>query len=389
MRIVRAEVLEYVRQLDGRSWNPVSRWTERRAPIVVVETDDGLRGQGEAWSRQEEIGRVLDALARSLRSSVVGRSFDDADAIASLGISDAADAADAADGVDAAGGVDWPQSAAASAIDIALWDALARTRRCPLWKMLGSPSGPVRVYASGGLYRDGCNARDLAREIARYRDEGFRDVKIKVGGSTLAADVERIAAARSAMASEGVLWVDAVNRLHSGNALDCAIAYREAGAGAIQAPVAFDDDATMARIGRDALPVIAGESAFGIDTFERLLDGARVALLQLNVGLCGGFTGATRIARIAASRGVPVTVQAHGTAVLLDASLQWGAANHAQSVEFHRFHDHLQDAAWMASHPVHSGAIALPDSAGGNAIVGGDVACADPLSSVHSIHSID
>ena len=70
MRIVRAEVLEYVRKLDGRSWNPVSRWTERRAPLLILETDEGVRGCGEAWSKQDEIGVVLAALARSLRTRI-------------------------------------------------------------------------------------------------------------------------------------------------------------------------------------------------------------------------------------------------------------------------------------------------------------------------------
>ena len=348
MRIVRAEVLEYVRKLDGRSWNPVSRWTERRAPLLILETDEGVRGCGEAWSKQDEIGVVLAALARSLRTSVVGRSFPDGEAIRALR--------------DTMPYEDWVGAAVLSAIDMALWDLLARSRQQPLWQALAGTAdigNAVDVYASGGLYRDGDNTDDLASEVARYRGEGFRNVKIKVGGMSLEDDVARIGAARDAIGSDGVLWVDAVNQLHAGNAIGFAQAWRLAGADAIQAPVAFEDHPAMARIGRAGIPVIAGEAAYAEQAFLGLLDAAHVALLQVNLGLCGGFTGASRIAALAASRGTPVTVQAHGTAVLLDASLHWGAASGVHSVEFHRFHDHLRAMFASTLGDIPAGAVEL------------------------------
>ena len=267
-------------------------------------------------------------LAESLRAHVVGQSFVDGDAIAALRA--------------AVPHEDWVGSVALSAIDMALWDLLARSRQMPLWQALDGTSGIVDVYASGGLYRDGADDNDLAREVARYRSEGFRDVKIKVGGMPPDDDVARIAAARAAIERDGALWVDAVNHFNADNAIEHAHAFRNAGADAIQAPVAFDDHATMSRIGRECLPVIAGEAGFCVGALERLLDEAKVAFLQVNLGLCGGFSGADQIAALAASRGTPVTVQAHGTAVLLEASLHWGAARNVHSVEFHRFHDHLQ-----------------------------------------------
>jgi len=362
VRIVRAEVLEYVRKLDGRSWNPVSRWTERRAPLLILETDEGVRGCGEAWSKQDEIGVVLAALARSLRTSVVGRSFPDGEAIGALR--------------DTMPYEDWVGAAVLSAIDMALWDLLARSRQRPLWQALAGTAdigNAVDVYASGGLYRDGDNTVDLASEVARYRGEGFRNVKIKVGGMSLEDDVARISAARDATGSDGVLWVDAVNQLHVGNAIGFAQAWRLAGADAIQAPVAFEDHPAMARIGRAGIPVIAGEAAYAEQAFLGLLDAAHVALLQVNLGLCGGFTGASRIAALAASRGTPVTVQAHGTAVLLDASLHWGAARGVHSVEFHRFHDHLRAMFASTLGDIRAGAVELSSSTATHPIRPGEV----------------
>ena len=327
----------------------MSRWTERRAPLLVLESDEGLRVHAEAWSRQDQIDHVFDALAEGVES-ILGRSFDTGEAIVALH--------------DALPCNEWPASAAASAIDMALWGLLARTQRRPLHAMLGASTNAVRVYASGGLYRDGDAdvAEALASEMRRYRTRGFRDVKIKVGGLPLPEDIRRIEAARAAMADDGALWVDAVNQLNAANAVRYAEAYRDAGASAIQAPVDFDDYPTMALIGRSTLPVIGGEAAFSPQLFERLLDDARVAYLQVNLGLCGGFTGADRITALAVARDIPVTVQAHGTTVLLLASLAWGAARKVHSVEFHGFHDHLRESL-MADVTVSAGITMLDERA--------------------------
>ncbi len=351
MNIIAAEVLEYVRKLDGRSWNPVSRWMERRAPLVLLHAGSGLTGIGEAWCRQEEIGRVLEALATLIERRVVGRRFGDEEAIRAL-------AAERS-------GESWATSAAASGVDIALWDLLAKSRGEPLWNTLGGATGRVRVYASGGLYRDGAAAADLAAEVRRYLSEGFRDVKIKVGALPVDVDAERVAAARAAMDVDGELWVDAVNQLRPDTAPRAAAAYAGAGASAIQAPVAFDDFETMAKLNSGSIPVIAGESEFSSSAFAKLLEAHAVGYLQFNPGLCGGFSGAVPIAAAAAARSVRVTPQVHATAVLQSVALHCGAAiAGTHSVEYHRFHDHLRFLLPAALCAVDAGVVDLADRPG-------------------------
>jgi len=176
-----------------------------------------------------------------VESSVVGRTFIGEGAIDAL----AARRSDA----------NWTTAAAASAVDIALWDLLARSRGEPVWRTLGGRSDRVRVYASGGLYRDGDGLDELRAEIAGHLRAGFRDVKIKVGGQPLVLDIERIRVARAAIGAYAALWVDAVNQLSAADAIAHAGAYRDAGATALQAPVPFEDIATMAALTRDVLPV--------------------------------------------------------------------------------------------------------------------------------------
>jgi L-alanine-DL-glutamate epimerase-like enolase superfamily enzyme len=360
MKIVGATVLEYARRLDGRSWNPASRWIERRAPLLLLHADTGASGIGEAWSRQDAIGDVLDTLSRRIGPAIIGRRIDRCDDIRQL----RDDIRRHVDG-DAGRDLGWPLAAAVSALDIALWDLVAKAQQQPLWQALGGRSNRVSVYASGGLYRDGAGRDDLIAETEAHLAAGFRSIKIKVGGVPVEDDIERVRAVRDLLREDGALWVDAVNQLPARDALAAAIALRHAGATAIQAPVPFSDLTTMAQINADALPVIAGEAEHRLDAFTAMLDAGAVSIVQCNLGLCGGFSGAQAISEIAVSRGIDVTPQCHATAVLQAASLHCGAAlPRVHSVEYHRFHDHLQHAMPRAMRRVVDDSVELSDEPG-------------------------
>jgi L-alanine-DL-glutamate epimerase-like enolase superfamily enzyme len=384
MKIAGVTVLEYSRQLDGRSWNPLIRWTERRAPLVLIEADNGVVGAGEAWCRQAAIGLILTHLADVVAPQLLG-----------LELADPATIFRIAGRVRSAMTVPrepWIAAAAASAIDMALWDLLARFRAQPLWRILGGESNRVHVYASGGLYRDGDGVTELAAEMRSYIELGFRAVKMKVGALPLASDLERVRAVRAGVGADIELWVDAVNQLNCNTAIPWATALAEAGAAAIQAPVPFSDVVTMARINRDCLPVVGGEAEFEIAGFENLMAADAVTLLQPCLGLCGGFSGALQIASRARARFIDTTLQTFGTAVMQAASLHWGAATAGvHSVEYHRFHDHLAPLLDPCLRTVTDGRITLGEEPGlgvnialpGSQSDGGEIRCHRRLSLHH------
>ena len=353
MKIVGVKVLEFRRRLDGRSWNPTFRWHERRAPLLVIETDAGLTGVGEAWSPQPRIALVLDELADRCAPMLLGR-----DPLAHASIVTELEAR-------AASPEPWVAAAAASAIDIALWDLVAQAAGQPLWRALGGRSGRAGVYASGGLYRDGTTSSDLAREFEAYVDLGFTAVKMKLGALPPEGDLDRVSSVRRAIGDDAVLWVDAVNQLTRGTAPAWCRSLARAGVAAIQAPLPFDDIAGMADINASLLPVIATEAEHREETFRALLDAAAVTYLQYCLGLCGGFTGAMRIDDRAAMHRVKSSPQCFSTAVLHAASLHFGAAReNVVTVEFHRFHDHLAAALPAAMKRVNSGFVHLDDAPG-------------------------
>ena len=107
---------------------------------------------------------------------------------------------------------------ALGALDMAFWDLVAKVEGKPLFEIINerfSPEAPlssVPVYAAGGYYYSGTPLARLKDEIRSYLEQGFIDVKIKIGGASLAEDIERIEAVLEVIDDAGTLAVDANGR---------------------------------------------------------------------------------------------------------------------------------------------------------------------------------
>ena len=73
---------------------------------------------------------------------------------------------------------------ALAAIDMALWDSLARTQRVSLAHLLGGVPKPTQAYGAIG-YDGPAESAKMAEAWAR---RGFRGVKAKIGYPTVAED---------------------------------------------------------------------------------------------------------------------------------------------------------------------------------------------------------
>jgi len=122
------------------------------------------------------------------------------------------------------------RSVAMGTIDMAVWDAVAKIARMPLFRLLAERYGEGRadprvfVYAAGGYYYPGKGDEALVNEMKSYVDRGFNVVKMKIGGASLAEDLRRIEAVLAALKNGERLCVDANGRFD----LDTAVAYAEA-----------------------------------------------------------------------------------------------------------------------------------------------------------------
>ena len=177
--------------------NTLHAWNEKHAVLAFIETEDGVVGIGEAWCDGGAPETVASLIARDLKSLLIGRPVWAIEQFHARALH--------TNVMSAKGGILY---AAMSAIDIALWDALARTMDQPLYRVLGGFSDSVPVYGSSGMYRDGYGPDALARDMAEAIDRGCAGVKIKGGGAPASEDVARVAAVRTAIGPAARLMVD-------------------------------------------------------------------------------------------------------------------------------------------------------------------------------------
>lgn len=93
---------------------------------------------------------------------------------------------------------------AISAVDIALWDAVGKTVKLPLYKLLGGGREKVPCCSSGGYYREGDPIDNVVAEMSKNVKRGFKAVKMKVGRLHWKKDLERVRAAREAIGDDVV-----------------------------------------------------------------------------------------------------------------------------------------------------------------------------------------
>ena len=83
------------------------------------------------------------------------------------------------------------RSVAVGAIDMALWDVVAKIAEKPLYQVLAErfnhnqADRDVFVYAAGGYYYPEKDKAALCAEMKTYLDMGYNTVKIKIGGVSL------------------------------------------------------------------------------------------------------------------------------------------------------------------------------------------------------------
>jgi len=107
------------------------------------------------------------------------------------------------------------RSVAVGTIEVAVWDAVAKIAGKPLHAVLaeryngGRVLDRVECYVGGGWYEPGKGVRELQEEIRAKLGEGYRVMKIKVGGAPIPEDVKRVEAALEVVGSSDRLAVDA------------------------------------------------------------------------------------------------------------------------------------------------------------------------------------
>lgn len=230
-------------------------------------------------------------------------------------------------------------AAALSAVDIALWDLRAQAKGVPLADLVGRQRPSVPVYGSGGFTT--LDGDDLAAQLTGWvRELGVDAVKMKIGeswGTAVGRDLARVATARDAVGPDVALFVDANGGYDREQALGVGHALLERDVRWFEEPVSSDDVEGLRLIRTElACDVTAGEYTWRLQDAARLLDGAAVDCLQLDVTRCGGITGWIQAAALAHWRGVELS-----THCAPQVSVHVGCATEGvRHLEW--FHDHVR-----------------------------------------------
>jgi len=190
-------------------------------------------------------------------------------------------------------------SLALAAVDTALWDLRCWAAGLPLWRAAGGAQSSVPVYTTEGGWLH-LSPAALVQEALAAREQGFKGAKVKVGKPTLAEDLARLSAVRSAVGDGFEIMVDANQCFTLSEALRRAPAYAALGIGWFEEPLPADDLAGHARLAAQAaLPVAVGESLYSPGQFGDYLRASACHIVQVDVARVGGITPWLKVAHMA------------------------------------------------------------------------------------------
>jgi L-alanine-DL-glutamate epimerase-like enolase superfamily enzyme len=265
---------------------------EQELVHVLVADEEGATGLGETHGHADAVAALLVELGPALLG------------LAATPTAVAAVAGAGPYGSRRPGGPVSVESRAASALDVALHDLVARRRGVGLAELLGGRArDAVSAYTT-------CTGRDHERSLADpdglaadVAAAGFGLMKIwpfaPGGDHAAAAD-----AVRRAVAGPLAVAVDLVGRFDDDEALAIARLLDPLGLAWIEDPLPDGAGAALAALAAAlATPVCTGERLAGADAFARLLDEAAPAIVHVDVAWCGGPGVAVEVAALAQARG--------------------------------------------------------------------------------------
>jgi 2-dehydropantoate 2-reductase len=270
--------------------------TVRAAPLLLVdvETAEGVVGRAYIFCYRRSAARAVAQVLHDAAEVVAG------ERIAPLAMAATLQRRFALLGVTGVARM------ALSALDAALWDALAVAAGVPLATLLGAAPRAIRAYNSCGLGLIGAEA--AADEAERLLEGGFQAVKLRLGYPTLDDDLAVTRAVRQRLPARVDIMVDYNQALSLDEALLRGRALQSEGIAWLEEPIRHDDHRGNAALA-DALelPLQIGENFNGPEDLARALDARACDLVMPDVARIGGVTGWMAAARIAAARGTPMS----------------------------------------------------------------------------------
>jgi len=282
--------------LDNPVWLGGAAISEREYCLVELTASGGLTGQALAFTRGADLTNII---THQLAPIILQQPYEQVERLwESL-----------YQGV-RLNGRQGAYMRAISLVDIALWDMKAKQCGIPLHQMLGGYNASVPVMMAGGYYRTGKGIDELCEEFRQYVEQGYRHLKLVVGGATMEEDLARFIAVRNSLPSHIGLGVDVNGAWNDPKAILRWIERANgetAGLSFIEEPLPPEHRSGMKWL-RNAspVPIAVGEFISGKWTFHDYMKEGCMDIVRADATLCGGITEWRKIAALANAWNLPL-----------------------------------------------------------------------------------
>ena len=187
-----------------------------------------------------------------------------------------------------------------AAIEMGVWGLSATLEGQSLSKRIGGTRDRIETGISIGIQ---ANSDELVARASAALCEGYRKIKIKIKPG---ADLEYLAAVRSALGTEAPLMADA-NNAYSLEDLDHLLKLDDFKLVMIEQPLAWDDVYRHATLQEKLeTPVCLDESITTLERAKQMIDLKAGRIVNIKPGRVGGFTESLAIHDLCQENNIPV-----------------------------------------------------------------------------------
>jgi L-alanine-DL-glutamate epimerase-like enolase superfamily enzyme len=196
---------------------------------------------------------------------------------------------------------------AQAAVDIALWDIIAKAAGQPLWQLLGGGrKSDIPIYNTNAGWLN-FSIDQLKDEALRLLDRGYSALKMKVGLADTNEDYRRVRAVRDAIGDATTLMVDANQKWDLLQASFAAKRFEDLRLAWLEEPLHPDDISAHHTLKeRTSIPIALGEHVYTTHAFRDYMVSGAVDVIQVDVCRVGGVTPWLEVAAMAHAHGIRV-----------------------------------------------------------------------------------
>ena len=286
--------------------------------LIVVTTEDGLQGFGEAKAAVGSSGvcaSIVTCVEHELKPILVGQDARNINELWERMYNGVRDHYALKRGrVFPILGRRGLTVSAISGVDMALWDLLGKSLGVPVMQLLGGACRPsMEAYASGGW----AGSDQIGAQLQGYVDKGFKAIKMRVGvmDETVDYSIERVRAAREALGPDIKIMTDAHGTFSVPEAKRFCKGVEDCNLYWFEEPISPDNKQGTAEVRASTyIPIAAGESEYTRFDMRDLVDLKAVDVLQPDAAIIGGITEGLRVAKLAEAYQIELAPHCWGSA---------------------------------------------------------------------------